>query len=452
MSAVEGTRWTTQTELFDGINSERLFGFDGLIADLVPDQAAFITFMSKLRRKAVDDPDHKYTEYRAAWLTRPSAWILSQTGTVTGVDLTADLSAAAAGTIFPNVNIVTAKDGSSASTVVVAGSVIQVVGQATSADVPTQTASFMVKAPSEAATGRYNLVLLTAAPGFNVITTSGATRSKLYVGGDFFGEGSDAGTATYENDLIRWASCEITKERFTISETLKRLVRAGKYDEAMLQYKYALARIKAKLERKLLYLSSRIGVTTTDPYSAPQTSPLLDANNKPIRTSISMLQAAKDAVNRGMLETRVFNFTSSSTYSAMLANLQAQFKYGSQTKWGFVGDGMLATIQALCAASTFMPQLRIMGSQMDEKFGLNVTKLMSPFGEINLVRDRTMTQDGFYTNSMFVVDPDNVEMLVYRDVQLYDLPSTMDIEDKEFRCELGLAVKLPESHGFWYVG
>ena len=448
MSQVTGTRWTTQTALFDGIDSQRLFGFDGLIADLVTDQAPFITFMNKLSRKGVTDPDYKYTEYRAAWLTRPSVYL--------GTALTC--TASAAGTVFENTQLYDASTtgGGETTTNVLAyikvGQVIQLVGQSSSADVPTQTASFMVKAPTTPGTGVYNLVLLTAAPGFNGVANSGATRSKIYVGADIYGEGSAAGTATYENDLIRWASCEITKERFTISETLKRLVAAGQMDEAMKQYKRALARLKAKLERKMLYLSGRIGVTTTDPYSAPQTTPLADAEGKPIRTSISMLQAAKDASNRGMLESRVFNFTASSTYTAMLANLQAQFKYGSGVKWGFVGDGMLSTIQALCAASTFMPQLRIQGSQMDEKFGLNVTKLTSPFGEINLVRDRTMTMDGFYTNTMFVVDPENIDMLVYRDVDIYDLPSTYDIEDKEFRTELGLCVKLPETHGFWYVG
>lgn len=446
-----GTRLTTQAAMFDGIDSQRLFGFDGLIADLTPDQTPFVTFMNKLGRKSVNDPDYKYTEYRAAWLTRPSAWVLSQTGTVTGVDLTADLSAAAAGTVFPNVNIVTAKDGSTASTILSAGMVIQIVGQTSSADKPLETASFMVKAPTDAASGRYNLVLLTAKPGFNVITTSGATRSKLYVGGDIFGEGSEAGTSNYEADLIRWASCEITKERFTISETLKRLVLAGNMDEAMKQYKRALARLKAKLERKMLYLSSRIGVTATDPYSAPQTSQLENAAGDKIRTSISMLQAAKDAVNRGMLETRVFQIASSSTYNTILSNMQQQFKYGSGVKWGFVGDGMLTAIHTLIGASTYMGQLRINASVRDNAFGLDITKLTSPYGEINLVRDRTLTMDGGYTNTMFVVDPENIEMLMYRDVDLYDLPSTKDIEDKEFRVESGLCVKLPETHGFWYL-
>ncbi len=442
-----GTRLTTQAAMFDGINSQRLFGFDGLIADLTPDQTPFVTFMNKLGRKSVNDPDYKYTEYRAAWLTRPSVYL----------GKAISCSSSAAGTVFEDIqlydNSTTGSGEETKKTVetIQAGQVIQLVGQDRSTDKPLETASFMVKAPKNAGAGVFNLVLLTSKPGFNGVATSGATRSKLYVGGDIFGEGSEAGTSNYEADLIRWASCEITKERFTISETLKRLVLAGNMDEAMKQYKRALARLKAKLERKMLYLSSRIGVTTTDPYSAPQTSPLENDAADKIRTSISMLQAAKDAVNRGMLESRVFQISSSSTYNTILSNMQQQFKYGSGVKWGFVGDGMLTAIHTLIGASTYMGQLRINASVRDNAFGLDVTKLTSPYGEINLVRDRTLTMDGGYTNTMFVVDPENIEMLMYRDVDLYDLPSTKDIEDKEFRVESGLCVKLPETHGFWYI-
>lgn len=457
MATETGTRNTTQTELFDGINSQRLFGFDGLIADLVPDQAPFLTIFNKLARKTINDPDYKYTEYRASWLTRPSVYL--------GTALTC--TASPSGTLFADTQLYdnpTTGSGEATTKVVAnirAGQVIQLVGQSSYADVPSQTASFMVKAPTTAGAGVFNLVLLNASPGFNGVGSgAGDTRSKIYVGGDIYGEGSEAGTAQYEADTIAWASAEITKERFTISQTLKKLVAAGNTTEAMKQYKRALARLKAKLERKLIYLSARYGAVATNPYSSPPTSidsggnptNLIDADGNLIRTSISMLQASKDAYKRGMLETRVFSFTSSSTYAAMLANLQAQFKYGSGTKWGFVGDGMLSTIQALCAASTFMPQLRIQASQFDEKFGLNVSVLTSPFGEINLVRDRTLTQDGFYTNTMFVADPANIELLMYRDVDIYDLPTTKDAEDKEFRTEIGLAVKNPETHGFWYVG
>jgi hypothetical protein len=150
-------------------------------------------------------------------------------------------------------------------------------------------------------------------------------------------------------------------------------------------------------------------------------------------------------------ETRVYNIASSSTYDTILTAMESQFKYGSETKWGFVGDGFLRTIQALCAATTFMGQLTISGNQYDDKFGLNVRKLTSTFGEIKLVRDRCLTHDGGYNKTMFVVDPANVSMLMYRDIELYDLPSTADIEDKEFRTEVGLQVKYPETHGFWYI-
>jgi len=217
----------------------------------------------------------------------------------------------------------------------------------------------------------------------------------------------------------------------------------------MKQYKRALTRLKAKLERKFLYASARVGSTVANPFSAPVTS-VTNADNDVVRTSTSLLQSCK--VSEALTGSKALvNLTSSSTLSDFLAGMQQQFKWGSSSKYAFVGDGFLSMINALVFASGFASQLKMNSSIKDEAFGIDINKLYTPYGELNLVRDRTMTQDGFYTNTMFVVDPANIDLLMYRDVDLYDLPSTKDIEDKEFRCEMGLCVKLPETHGFWYM-
>jgi len=443
MAATTGTRVTTQTALFNGVSSQRLFGFDGLIAELAPDQSPFLTFLNRLSRKTINDPDYKYTEYRAAYLTRPSFYAAEAeaiTALAAGTSFTLDITPTIAGTAA-NVTGLKVND------------IIQLVVRSSSSETST-VANALVTALTDASSPStfqtITCTLLTDKPGFNTVAhTTAASATIGYVVGNAFGEGSEAATADYEADVIKWASAEISKERFTISETLRRLVQAGDIDEAMKQYKRALARLKAKVERKFLYASSRVGSTVTDPFSAPS-SAVTNAAGDVVRTSTSLLQACKMSQTlTGSLAT--VNITSSSTLAALMAGMQQQFKYGSSTKYAFVGDGFLSMINALLFSDTFTKQLSMNASIKDEQFGININKLYTPYGELNLVRDKTMTQDGIYTNTMFVVDPENIDLLMYRDVDLYDLPSTKDIEDKEFRCEMGLCVKLPETHGFWYM-
>jgi len=456
MTATAGQRVSTQSLLLDGIDSQRIFGYDGMIANLVKDQAPFITFINKLSRKGISDPDYKYNEYRGSWLTRPGVYL----GTAIA------MTSSAAGKLFTNVQLYDnaatggGEQTANAAAWVTPGKMIQLVSRSSGAEEINKTATFYVKAPTSAGAGKFNLVLLTASPGWAGVDTTGDARTAVYVIGDMFGEGGAAATAYYEGVIASWASAEISKMRFDISNTVKKLVAAGNFKEADFLYRISLEKLKAELERKMLYASSRFGGTGTNPYgyaaigydSDDGDPGLADANGKLIRTSISMKQACTDAVNRGMLETRVFKFNSSSTYSTILTNMMNQFKFGSAEKYGFIGDGALNALKTLVNATTYRGALNINATTWDQAFDLPVMKLETDFGTINLIRDRTLTQDSAYTNTMFVVDPANVDFLVYRDIELADLPTTDDAECKEFRTEVGLCVKLPETHGFWYVG
>lgn len=441
------TRLTTQEMLLSGIDSQRLFGFDGVIKELCPDQAPYLTILNKLARVSVNDPDQKYTEYRASFITRPACWL--------GTAMT--LTSAAAGTIFDDIVLYDGASSSSNTTVIKAGQIIQLVGQSSSADVVTQTASFYVKGTGTSGAGYWKLVLLTNAPGNIAVANSGATRSKFYVVSSAYGEGSAASIAKYEADITRWASTELMKERFTISEDAAKLFLPGQNDELAKQQMRALKRHKAGMERKFLYGGYRIGATAGDPYSAPVTATgttsaggaVYDADGNRISTTTSMLQAAKTcAAITG--ETRVFGLSSASTFKDIITNMENQFRWGSATKYAFVGAGMLTVLNNLLLDGTLSPLNRVNMQAGQDQYGINITKLMTPHGDLNLVLDRTMSQDGIYNRSMFVVDPANVELMVYRDTQLYELPTSADVKDYEFRSNIGLKVLLPETHGFWY--
>lgn len=432
-----GPRTEYQTSLFDGINSQRNFAKDGIISELTPDMTPLLTFLLKTGKYSYTgdkDPDILYTEHRGSYLSRPKCYLGSAL---------ADFTSSAAGTVFSNINLYTTASGLTATGVIKAGMQVQLVTRSSAVDSTTQVATLYVKS---AGTGTsWNLVLLSNAPGFVATETAGDTRSVLYVASNMYGVGSDMGFTRYEADSQKWAGTEIMKVPFSVTKSADAMRIKGRPGEYDVQLMRQMKNTKAEMERKLLYLCNRIGATKTDPFSAPDTA-FVDADGNYIPTSTSILQTSNAAASLTG-ETRTFGLTVSGFgYDDWIDTTQNIFKYGTN-KIAIGGAGMLSFLQKISNASPAQTTI----SKGQTSYGTGFKQIETAHGTLDFFKSELLTQDSKYTNTMFIIDPDNVELITYRDLNLEDLPTTKDIILKQWIAQIGLKIKYPERHGFAYL-
>ena len=137
---------------------------------------------------------------------------------------------------------------------------------------------------------------------------------------------------------------------------------------------------------------------------------------------------------------------SSFVYADWIDTSQSIFKYGTR-KMAIGGGGMLSFLQKLSNASPAVMNI----TKGQTEYGAGFKQIETAHGMLDYFRSDLLTQDSKYTNTMFIIDPDNVELVVYRDLNLEDLPTTKDILLKQWIAQIGLKVKFPERHGFAYL-
>jgi hypothetical protein len=176
------------------------------------------------------------------------------------------------------------------------------------------------------------------------------------------------------------------------------------------------------------------------------------ANGKPLRTTQGLISAIQE-----FAPTNVFSFKYASDYAAKTwlqggedfldTRLEQLFRYGDSTKLAFCGSGALLALQKL---------LKSVGTWNFEAktidYGLNVTKWVTPFGEIYFKTHPLMTQNALFRNMMVAFEPKNI---VYRPIQdtIYKADkglyasgaSTLDGISEEFLTEGGLEFHFPET-------
>ena len=135
--------------------------------------------------------------------------------------------------------------------------------------------------------------------------------------------------------------------------------------------------------------------------------------------------------------------------------LEEMFRYGSQEKMAFVGNLALLTIQRIIRKNS---DYQLMQGQ--KEFGMNVSRLVSPFGTVvlkthplfNYVPGGTHNATDYYgfNSSMYVLDMENIVYRFLEDSDTKYMPERQnnDIDGKksEYLTECGLELHHPETH------
>jgi len=427
----EGARGTADTNLLNGIDSRRGFSFDTQITELEPNVTPFVSTLMAYKRKAVNDPDFKYQEHRPAWLD--SKYV--------ELNDTIACSALYGGDLEASVTVVDS-DWVSDTAFSTNTQSQRWIMQLVDADDSSKFCNFLLYTITSSTD--IGLIQLTDTPGFN-----GAAGDKLHIIGSAFAEGSEKTIATYDKVDIKWASCQIFKTLVKASRTTMKTWVAGGNEWDRLQAEGAINQ-KVDMERDFMFGSRCINTadqgSANNPFGAPIATALAGGGVGtailPVRTSISIQQAAQWADSVGMGGSRVFNNTEATyDYNQFLADMQELFEFGSDSRYFFGGQGVL-TILTKMALDT---ATNLTSEQGTNEAGVKFMKFMTPHGDLKFVRHKLFRGD--YAKKAFAVDMNNIELLVFDGTFVEEGVHTpgYDGQENQIVSDMGLKIGTPES-------
>jgi hypothetical protein len=407
-------------------NDRRKFNLSDKIAKLTPSATPFLTLLNKVPKMQVDDADTKYFEHRAHWLDNLTY----------SVSVATTISASAAGVAVK----IPLKNTNTPSVGLRAGSIIQILDKSSTAY--SKYANILVTSTSidnGASETNVNGYLITNAPGFNVAAADTVTRI-----GSAFQEGS-AKASGYTDELeVNWASSQIFKTQFGFTRNQMKLKTWAGQDAPRIRAD-KLNEHKVDMERQFIF-GQRLSGTAANPFAAPGSTALITTTGATTRTSHGLINAIiYGASNNGIGGTREFNKTKATyTYAQLIDDFEEVFEFGSMSKFALCGMSVISFFNKMALNEANM--------QIDVKtteFGIEVHTVKSPAGKLHMVYDPLLRGD--YKNFMIVVDMANVSMMVVDDTTLeqgIETPGTDGIEE-QYLSDVGLVVKLPETHAIF---
>ena len=419
-------RATAQTNLLNGIDSRRGFGFEGeQFAELITDVAPFTAMLLKASRVAVNDPDKKYMEHRPSWLTGKTFYANEAIA----------CSATHTGQSFATIDVELTAGGADAVPWLVAAANLPYELQIVDADDSTKFCNFLVRTIHS--TTNVTLTQLTDAPGFDV-----AAEDVINIIGTMHPEGGSKTYAFSDKATMRWASTQIFKTSAKATRTtMKSWVAGGnEWDRIKMEAGDAHG---VDIERAFIFGGRYpLAAGANDPFGAPVATAVGGTANAPVRSTVSLQQASRYADDVGMGGSRVYSITKATyTYSDFIDDLETLFEYGAETRWFFGGRAFLSflTVMALDENSG------IEQKNMDvNSFGVKFHEFYTPHGTLKYVVHPLFK--GVYTNKAFAVDMDNVEALVFDDTFVEDVTAVgYDGIEEQYLTDIGLCIKLPEA-------
>jgi len=345
-------------------------------------------------------------------------------------------SAANSGDAFANTAVEKTAGGGDAVSYLVADANTRYVIQVISADDPSKFCNFLVTNVDSST--QVDLVLLTDTPEWDV-----ADQDPVYILGSAYGEGTNKTYAFSDRVSQRWASCQIFKDLAKASRTTMKTWVAGGNEWERILAETGLTH-KVGIERNFFF-GGRVNTdgASQDPFGAPSATALDGTADSPVRTSVSLQQAAHWADEKGMGGSRVFNCTIATyTYGDFIDDMEKLFEFGSDTRYFFGGRGVLTVL----AKMALNPESGIQYSpdNMDE-FGIKYHKFVTPHGDLKFIPHRLFRGD--YSHKAFAVDMNNIKLLVFDDTFVETDTKTpgWDGIEHQYVSDMGLEIDLPEA-------
>ena len=282
---------------------------------------------------------------------------------------------------------------------------------------PTVGKSLLVTAIT-AATSTLTLALIDSAAG----TTSASAGDAVIILGNASAENSSMREAISTQEVAKFNYTQIFRTPCAMSGTEMHSKLYGGKDQAY-QRRKILAEHKMDIARSMYF-----GVRKEDTSGAT-----------PRRTMGGIFETLKASSNKQAFVSGTTNFTWNKFNELVAAKA---FMHGSEEKLMICGGTTAAAIDAWDINAL---QTEIKG----DTFGVHVKRLVTSYGVLDLVWDRTLDRCGCGDYGI-ILDMDNVRYtyLEGRDTKLYTNIQANDVDGvvDEYRTECSLELKLPETH------
>lgn len=269
----------------------------------------------------------------------------------------------------------------------------------------------------------------TGLPAGQGAVTVATQNPDVIVIGSAYEEGSSAPVGVNFDPVKRYNYTQIFRDTLEMTRTASRTrLRTG--DAIREARREALFIHSAKIEKALFFGRRHEGVV----------------NGRPWRTTGGVIEFI-DAGN-------VYTWQTSDTFDTFEEQMERMFRYGSSEKMGFCGNAVVLKIQKLIRSVSNVQWQFLQGQR---EFGMNVSRLVSPFGELVLRTHPLFNQmpdpgQGNPSPSTWLVVLDMAE-LVYRPFVGADTKFQGDIQTPGddalkagFLTEAGLEVHHPKAH------
>lgn len=192
-------------------------------------------------------------------------------------------------------------------------------------------------------------------------------------------------------------------------------------------------------------------------------SELTGTNGKPERTTLGIIPAIRggytgEGGDAGTIDDFSLNATAVASGKTWLAGgeewldtqLEIIFRKGSQEKLAFAGSGALAGINRLIKNGGSFEY-----SSSTESYGIKVTKWVTPFGTINIMRHPLLTHEVTTRNAMVIFEPKDIKYRYIQDTMFKSDDrlkkgsyTSRDGIKEEYLTEAGLEYHHPDGWGF----
>jgi hypothetical protein len=405
----------------------RKYDLKDSVIEIAPSQTPFLTVLSKFRKIPTTDPMFRFFEHESRWYRQMEG----------SIDASAFQSYASSFTAGATISVDewggnwTFAGGGSIADNIEPNRVVRFVW--TADDLTSGIMFLLAKTPSDLGAGWLYVGGDTPPTGANFTATFTMIGSGYEWGG-----GRASGIS---DDLtIKYGKTQIFKTAYSVDNTLRHTTLYGGNELLRLRAEKAMEH-KADIERSMLFGTEESGT--------------MSLNGKTIQFSKGLYTELSNS-SEAIQEAFSYNGT---TYADFVDLAQDVFEFGSQSKLFMVSRKVLSWFSKNTDAATskltggFVPvgstQPTTYGlSTGQSAYGLNIQKLITPHGDLNVVVNPMLRGD--FEDIAFVLDMNH---LAYRVLQGRDTTLETNVEDKgtdgvidQYLTEAGLQIENLNAH------
>ena len=286
----------------------------------------------------------------------------------------------------------------------------------------------------------------------------------LVLAGTGFGEGTVAANPSHNELALRWNQTGIHKTSFQLTKTLMAAALRGESSEYDRLKKYKGQEHMIKKERDLLFSTSNIGIGESGDTFAD--GGLTDVNGNTVRSTYGAFKAVYDYGSSTTTsdDQNIFAINEASyTYANWVDNTEKMFDENPEGVLPmFVGAGLLSFFNKLegtggagvTAKSRWTVNFPRMNSEKASRLGFSIKEWESPHGIIQFVRTPVMTKDPFAYKAGLMIDPANIDHVVFRKPEYQQNITTdnaPDYQKNQYFSDEGVAITNIYNHNIMYL-